>query len=165
MGGMIAAEMACLNPRELDRLVLVGAAGLWIDDHPIPDVFAALPHELAELLFVDADRGMALLTGGADFGDLEALREFFIGNARRLGTAGKLLFPVPSRRVTKRLYRISAETLVLWGAQDRLMPPVYAERWGALIRQARVSVLDGAGHMLPYEAPERFADAVVGFLG
>src|SRR5439155_21486325 len=35
MGGMIAAEMACLAPRDLDKLALVAAAGLWMDEHPI----------------------------------------------------------------------------------------------------------------------------------
>ena len=47
MGGMIAAEMACLAPHDLGRLVLVSAAGLWLDDQPIPDIFAALPFEIA----------------------------------------------------------------------------------------------------------------------
>ena len=48
MGGMIAAEMACLAPRDLGKLVLASAAGLWMDEHPIPDVFALLPFELVE---------------------------------------------------------------------------------------------------------------------
>src|SRR6185295_7383216 len=43
MGGMIAAEMACLAPRDLGKLVLVAAPGLWIDTHPIPDL---LPRQL-----------------------------------------------------------------------------------------------------------------------
>src|SRR6185369_12357074 len=43
MGGMIAAEMAAIAPGDLDRLVLVAAAGLWIEAHPIPDIFAMLP--------------------------------------------------------------------------------------------------------------------------
>ena len=53
MGGMIAAEMACVAPRDLDKLVLVGAAGLWMDECPIPDIFAMLPHQIAEALFAD----------------------------------------------------------------------------------------------------------------
>ena len=165
MGGMIAAEMACIAPRDLARLVLVDAAGLWIDEHPIPDLFALLPHEFAELLFHDPGRGAALLTGGVDFSDMEALKEFYIGNARRMGMAGKILFPIPNRRVSRRLYRLRAETLVLWGASDRLIPPVYAERWGKLIPRARVVTIGAAGHMLPYEAPDAVVSAVGEFLG
>jgi pimeloyl-ACP methyl ester carboxylesterase len=164
MGGMIAAEMACLAPRALDKLVLVSAAGLWIDEHPIPDVFAMLPFELAEHLFQDPARGTALLTGGVDFDDLEALKTFYILNARRLATAGKLLFPIPNRRVAKRLYRVTAETLVLWGDADRLIPPIYAERWASLIARASVARIPDAGHMLPWERPDEFAAAIERFL-
>jgi pimeloyl-ACP methyl ester carboxylesterase len=165
MGGMIAAEMACIAPHDLARLVLVNASGLWIDEHPIPDLFALLPHEFAELLFRDPVRGETLLTGGVDFNDMEALKEFYVANARRLAMAGKILFPVPNRGVSRRLYRLRAETLVLWGASDRLIPAVYAERWRALIPKAEVAMIGEAGHMLPYEAPEEFASTVGQFLG
>jgi pimeloyl-ACP methyl ester carboxylesterase len=165
MGGMIAAEMACLAPRDLGKLVLVGAAGLWMDEHPIPDIFAQLPHQIAELLFADPQKGQALLTGGADLSDLEALKEFYLASQRRLAMAGKILFPIPNRRLSKRLYRLVAETLVVWGVADRLIVPAYAERWKALITAARVVTIDGAGHMLPYEQPEAFVQAVASFLG
>jgi pimeloyl-ACP methyl ester carboxylesterase len=164
MGGMIAAEMACLAPRDLSRLVLAAPAGLWLDAHPIPDIFAMLPHEIAEVLFVDPARGAALLTGGADLADIEALKDFYIITQRRLAMAGKILFPIPNRRLSKRLYRLTAPTLVLWGAGDRLIPPAYAAPWKSLITDARVQTIEGAGHMLPWEQPEAFVDAVVTFL-
>jgi pimeloyl-ACP methyl ester carboxylesterase len=165
MGGMIAAEMACLAPRDLGKLVLASPAGLWLDEHPIPDIFALLPYELAELLFQDPERGQALLTGGADLADLEALKEFYLGSQRRLAMAGKILFPIPNRRLAKRLYRLAAETLLVWGSADRLIVPAYASRWQALIPGARLAMLDGAGHMLPYEQPEAFVRTVAAFLG
>jgi pimeloyl-ACP methyl ester carboxylesterase len=165
MGGMIAAEMACVAPGDLGKLALVGAAGLWIDEHPIPDLFTLMPFEFAQLLFHDEAQGTALLTGGVDFNDMEALKTFYIANSRRMAMAGKLLFPVPNRRVSKRLYRLAAPTLVLWGAHDKLMPPVYADRWKALIPHASIVTIDGAGHMLPYEQPDAFVAALTRFLG
>jgi pimeloyl-ACP methyl ester carboxylesterase len=164
MGGMIAAEMACLAPQGLDRLVLASAAGLWLDTLPIPDIFAALPYEIPGLLFADPAKGAALLTGGLDLNDLDALKDFYIGNARRMSMAGKILFPIPNRRLSKRLYRLTAPTLVLWGAEDRLMPPPYAARWGELLPRAIIEIIPEAGHMLPYERPEAFAIAVSRFL-
>jgi pimeloyl-ACP methyl ester carboxylesterase len=164
MGGMIAAEMACLAPREVGKLVLAAPAGLWLDAHPIPDIFALLPYQLAEVLFHDPAQGQALLTGGADLADMEALREFYIASQRRLGVAGKILFPIPNRRLSKRLYRLAADTLLVWGAADRLIVPAYAAHWQALIPRARVAMIDGAGHMLPYEQPDAFARAVDTFL-
>jgi pimeloyl-ACP methyl ester carboxylesterase len=164
IGGMIAAEMACLAPEALSKLVLIDAFGLWLDEQPIPDIFAFLPFEFGEYLFFDADQASSLLAGGTDLADLETLREFFVGNARRLGTAGKILFPIPNRRLSKRLYRLVTDTLVVWGEQDRLMPPVYASRWADLLPRGRVVCVPKAGHMLPYEQPAALAREVDAFL-
>ena len=165
MGGMIAAEMACLAAHDVAKLVLASATGLWLDAHPIPDLFALQPHEFAETLFHDAGRGATLLTAGVDAGDRDAVREFYIAHSRRLAMAGKILFPIPNRGVAKRLYRVRAETLVVWGGADRFMPPPYAERWAALIAGAKVETIADAGHMVPYEQPDAFVLAVRGFLG
>jgi pimeloyl-ACP methyl ester carboxylesterase len=165
MGGMIAAEMACLNPEGLGRLALVCPAGLWIDEHPIPDLFAMLPFEFAKVLFHDPKKGEQVLTQGLDFGDMGALQEFLVGNARRLGTAGKILFPIPNRRVAKRLYRQTADTLVVWGSQDQFIPKVYADRWQELLPSSELVLVEDAGHMAPYEQPEVVSEAIAKFLG
>jgi pimeloyl-ACP methyl ester carboxylesterase len=165
MGGMIAAEMACVAPRDVGKLVLVAPAGLWMDAHPIPDIFAMLPFQIAEALFADPQMGQALLTGGADLSDIEALREYYIASQRRLAMAGKILFPIPNRRLSKRLYRLTAETLLVWGASDKLIIPAYAKHWQKLVPAARVEMIEGAGHMVPYEQPEAFVQAVQKFLG
>jgi pimeloyl-ACP methyl ester carboxylesterase len=164
IGGMIAAEMACLAPTGIDRLVLVDPYGLWLDESPIPDVFALLPYEFGEYLFHNPQRAAALLAGATDLADPESLRQFFIDNARRLGTAGKILFPIPNRRLSKRLYRVSTDALVVWAEQDRLIPPVYASRWQALLPRSHSLRVADAGHMLPYEQPRPLADAVLTFL-
>lgn len=164
MGGMIAAEMACLCPERVPKLALVAPAGLWMDEHPIVDIFATLPHQLPELLFHDAEKGAALLTGGSDFSDPDALVEFFVGNARRLGTAGKMLFPIPNRRLSDRLYRLRAETLLVWGESDRLIPPLYADRWQELLGKSSLVTVPEAGHAAPLEQPDAVAAAVAEFL-
>jgi pimeloyl-ACP methyl ester carboxylesterase len=96
---------------------------------------------------------------------MEVFKEFYLAQQRRLAMAGKILFPIPNRRVSKRLYRVTAKTLVLWGGADRLIVPAYAERWGRLIPGAQVEVVPDAGHMLPYEQPDAFVAAVSRFLG
>lgn len=165
MGGMIAAEMACLAPNDLAKLVLVAPAGLWVPERPIPDIFSFLPHEFAQYLFHDRAQGEALLTGGLDMKNVEAMAEFYIANSKRLSMAGKILFPIPNRQLAKRLYRLTAPTLLVWGASDILIPPVYAERWKAKIPHASLVMIDKAGHMPPYEQPEAFVAAVAKFLG
>jgi pimeloyl-ACP methyl ester carboxylesterase len=165
MGGMIAAEMAALAPHAVDRLVLVSSAGLWLDAHPVPDIFAMLPFELAEVLFADPAVGEKILTGGLDFDDDSALTTLMVARARQLGMAGKILFPVPNRRLSKRLYRIANPTLLVWGAEDRLVPPVYGEAFEAALDDARLVLVDDAGHMITVEQPAALADEIAAFLG
>jgi pimeloyl-ACP methyl ester carboxylesterase len=165
MGGMIAAEMASVAPRDLGKLVLVAAAGLWLDAHPIPDLFAFQLHDFAQMLFHDPVRGAAQLTAGIDASNPDAVKQFYIAHSRRLAMAGKILFPIPNRGVAKRLYRVRAETLVLWGEGDRMVPPVYAERWASLMPGAKVAMIPDAGHMVPWEQPDRFVSEVSTFLG
>lgn len=165
MGGMIAAEMACIANRSLAKLALVAPAGLWLDAHPIPDMFSMLPFELVAALFADPKNGEKFLTGGIDFGNPQALQQFLVTNARRLGTAGKILFPIPNRRLSKRLYRLTAPTLLVWGGADKLIPPPYAERWQKLVPHAQLQMIEGGAHMVPYEQPERVAAELLRFLG
>jgi pimeloyl-ACP methyl ester carboxylesterase len=59
-----------------------------------------------------------------------------------------------------RLRRITAPTLVVAGAQDGLVPPVYAETFAAEIPDARLEVIDDAAHWLPFEKPAELAALV-----
>lgn len=160
MGGMIAAEMACVARNDLSRLVLLSPLGLWDDTQPIPDLFAMLPFEMAETMFHDAALGEKLLTGGTGFKDNDALASFMVAKARRLGTAGKILFPIPNRRLSKRLHRIGAPTLLVWGEQDRFVDPSYGSRWSDAIVGSALRTVPNAGHMLHLEQPEATAQVV-----
>ncbi|RYF96983.1 MAG: alpha/beta fold hydrolase, partial [Caulobacteraceae bacterium] len=126
MGGMIAAEMAAVAPNDVSRLVLICPAGLWDDDHPIADIFSLLPFEMPQILFHDAVAGAAMMTAGRNVEDPNFLQTYLVNNARQLGMAGRILFPIPERGLVNRLYRIKAKTVIVWGDSDRLVPPFYA---------------------------------------
>ncbi|HTT75393.1 MAG TPA: alpha/beta hydrolase [Candidatus Binataceae bacterium] len=163
MGGMLAAEVAALDTRRAKRLVLVGAAGFWIDAHPIPDVFATDLSELGGYLFHDPASPFAkmFLTVPED---LQQLADMYVERVKRFSSASKFLWPIPDRGLKKRAYRISAPTLLVWGESDRLVPPVYADEFTSRIRNTRIEMIKQAGHMLPYEQPEAFVKAVRKFL-
>jgi pimeloyl-ACP methyl ester carboxylesterase len=55
--------------------------------------------------------------------------------------------------------------LILWGAQDRLVPAAHAHAYAASLPDARVVVLPGAGHYPWLETPDRFAEEIERFLG
>ncbi|HEY1448009.1 MAG TPA: alpha/beta fold hydrolase [Caulobacteraceae bacterium] len=160
MGGMIAAEMAAIAPNDFSRLALVAPAGLWLEDHPIPDMFTVLPYAMPGYLFHDPEAGTKLMTAGLNFDDPEFLKAYLIRNARQMGMAGKILFPVPERGLADRLYRIRARTVIVWGESDRLIPPVYGPAFEAGICGARLVRIPEAGHMVTIEKPAEVAAAV-----
>ena len=160
MGGMIAAEMAAIARTEIARLCLLAPAGLWIDEHPVVDIFTRLPYELPGLLFHDAEAGQKLLASGGNMDDPEFLKQFLVMNARRLGMAGKLLFPIPDRGLGQRLYRLTADTLIVWGAEDVLIPPVYGDAFKKAISYAKLVKVSGAGHAVGQEKPQAVLEAI-----
>ena len=151
MGGMIAAEMAALDNHRFSRLALIAPAGLWLDDHPIPDIFSLVPYEYPPLLFHDVESGAKLMTAGTAFDNPEWLKGFLIANARQLGMAGKILFPIPERGLAQRLYRVRARTLLVWGDGDRLIPPAYAQAFKKAVAGAELVSIPEAGHMAIWE--------------
>ena len=164
MGGMIAAEMAAVARTEVSKLCLLAPAGLWLDDHPVVDIFSRLPYELPALLFHDVDAGKKLLTAGAgNMDDPEFLKQFLVMNARRLGMAGKILFPIPDRGLAQRLYRISAKTLIVWGQEDALIPAVYGDAFNRAIAKSKLVKIAEAGHAVGQEKPEAVLKAIQAF--
>ena len=161
MGGMIAAEMAAVAPHDVSRLALICPAGLWLDEHPIPDLFATLPYQMPQLLFHDVEAGTRLLTAGLSLRDPEFLKTYLVTNARQLGMAGKILFPIPDRGLGQRLYRIKAKTVLIWGDSDRVIPPVYGRAFKKGIAGAELVSIAQAGHMVTLEKPEQVAQAIV----
>jgi pimeloyl-ACP methyl ester carboxylesterase len=160
MGGMIAAEMAAIAPGDVGRLALIAPAGLWLEEHPLPDIFTLLPYEMPAWLFHDPEAGAKLLTAGLRIDDPDFLKSYLVRNARQMGMAGKLLFPIPDRGLAQRLYRIAADTVIVWGESDRLIPPIYGEAFRRAIPRARLVTTPRAGHMVILENPAAVVEAV-----
>jgi pimeloyl-ACP methyl ester carboxylesterase len=60
--------------------------------------------------------------------------------------------------------RVTAPTLLIWGARDRLLPVELAADWQRAIPQARLEVIEGAAHVPMVEEPSVFAERLLDFL-
>ncbi len=160
LGGMIAAEMAAVCPNDVDKLCLIAAAGLWLDAHPVPDIFTLLPREFPEYMFHDVEAGRAMMTSNLNINDPAFLIPFLVNNARQLGMAGKFLFPIPERGLKDRIHRIKAKTVLVWGANDKLFPAPYAHAYKDSIRGSELVIIPEAGHMVPLEKAEATLAAI-----
>jgi pimeloyl-ACP methyl ester carboxylesterase len=163
LGGMIAAEVAAIAPDVASKLVLIAPVGLWLDDHPVLDFFAATPEEWAAAVFHDPGSAIAKEMMAVP-SDPEAQLEAMLERTKNLSAAGKFLWPIPDKGLKKRIHRITAPTLLLWGTSDRLVPPIYGEAFLKRLQRARLSLFSGASHMLPFEKDDAFVEVVTDFL-
>ena len=60
LGGMLAAELAAVQPERFTKVVLIGSLGLWDQDNPVLDFFSVPPAEFAEAMYVDQKSEAAL---------------------------------------------------------------------------------------------------------
>lgn len=160
LGGMFAAELAAIAPQLVNRLVLVNAYGLWLDDEPTLDPFGA-----ADQVKAAKWHGTPPKAEPTNFvpveGDPHAAILFA---AQNLGSATKFMWPIADRGLRRRLPLIDAPTLVVHGTSDGLLPLSYAEEFVRLIPQASLAPIEAAGHYPMVEQEDAFVSAVTTFL-
>ncbi len=162
-GGMVAAELAAMLRHRASKLVLVSPLGLWRDDAPSADVVILPADELPAVLWRDPASGIARAWAALPENDDENVAAQ-IESVQRRAAMAKFVWPIPDKGLKKRLPRVAAPTLVLWGDADRANPVVYAEEWQRRIKAAALRLLPG-GHMVLHEAPDAAAATVTEFLG
>jgi pimeloyl-ACP methyl ester carboxylesterase len=162
-GGMVACEVAAYAPERVSKLVLLAPLGLWRDDLPVRNPMIVSQDELRRLLFADPDGEAA----GRFFGlpeEQEARVEAQVDFTWSQACTGKFVWPIPDRGLRKHIHRVGAPTLVVWGRQDGVIAPAYADEFARRIRGARVELIDRAGHLPHLEQSEAVARLVREFL-
>jgi pimeloyl-ACP methyl ester carboxylesterase len=161
-GGWIAAEVAVHSPHLIGSLTLLSAAGLRLPDHPVGDVFLMSPAKLAAALFHDPPPEPPVDPSPGAAPDLDAIIA-----AYREATSLARFSWVPylsDPKLERRLGRITAPTLVVAPADDRLIPVAHARRYAALIGGADYAEVAECGHAMHVERPAEFAALVASFL-
>jgi pimeloyl-ACP methyl ester carboxylesterase len=163
LGGWIGADLATIEPARITRLVLIGAAGLRVEDSGQPDEFAMDPVASIEAVYAGADARRAATERFASLESDPAAMERYLRN--RITTAHLAWNPYfHDPKLVHRLHRITAPTLVVWGSDDGLVPLAHGHRWTELIDGSRLEVIDGAGHLPQVEQADRFLEVVRPFL-
>lgn len=167
MGGMVAQELAIRHPQLVDRLILLSTRPpaphhiLPARDAVEPVLVGPAPGEsLADYLravwSLQCGRGFA--ERHPDFID-ELVGQITERPTPRAGLFNQLR-AITAWSGSARLASISAPTVVVHGADDRLMPIGNGIRLARLIPEARYVELAGVGHMTPLEAPHAVAEVL-----
>ena len=161
VGGALCAEVAAFSHASVRRLVLIAPFGLFDADEPVADPWAQRPSELPALLSTQPEALAAFLEAPKDADAVE----WQVLLTRASEAAARLLWPTADRGLHKRLHRIVAPTLLLWGSDDRVVPATYAKRFaGAVSGWSEIRSIEGAGHMAEIDRPRAVAEAILGFL-
>lgn len=167
LGGMIAQELALMAPERVDRLVLVCTTPGGEVAYPLPEPTQRL---IAEMAGMEPRAGLERAVRNALSPDApEELVERIL--AHRLASppdpAGwqAQAAAATAHDAGDRLTGITAPTLILHGTEDVVVDPRNAAVLAQHLPDAEVALVEDAGHLLCWEAPERFLAHVTAFLG
>jgi pimeloyl-ACP methyl ester carboxylesterase len=161
VGGSLAAETAAIWPGSVRRLALIAPWGLFEDADPMTDPWAQRAPDVPGLLCADPARWEALKAEPEG----QNSPEWPIEQVRAAEAAARIFWPLGNTKLEKRLKLITAPTLLLWGAHDRIMPRSYAGRFAAGIAgPSEIRIIPGAGHLAELDKPDEVAAAILEWL-
>jgi pimeloyl-ACP methyl ester carboxylesterase len=158
-GGWIAAEMATMAPRAFRRLVLVGAMGLRPERGEIADQ--------ALLSYIDyARQGFAEPSAfERHFGaepSTSQLEQWDLNREMTFRIAWKPYMYNPT--LGHLLGGVATPALIVWGREDRIVPLECGEQYLKALPDARLQIVEAAGHFVEMEKPAQLAQLVTEFI-
>jgi pimeloyl-ACP methyl ester carboxylesterase len=159
LGGWIACEVAVRDTAALASLTLVAPVGLRSKSVRPFDVFLESPEASLRAAYHDqayVERVLALPVSEEQF-DTDLRNRFATA---RVGWQPRLFDP----HLHKWLHRIDVPALVLWGADDRLVPVAHSSEFTSRIPGAREAIIPDCGHVPQVEREDAFVEHLTAFL-
>jgi pimeloyl-ACP methyl ester carboxylesterase len=167
MGGMIAQELALAQPGRVRTLTLgctyCGGEGSSLTG---PEVLSPLVDAM-----LSGDRERALRAGFEINVSAEMAKDDALW-ARHQAIASERAVAVPvvmaqleacmAHDTSARLPGLTMPTLIIHGTDDQLLPVRNGRLIASRIRDSRLEILDGVGHLFFWEQPDRSAELVHG---
>jgi pimeloyl-ACP methyl ester carboxylesterase len=174
MGGEVALNFALQNAGRVTGLILIDSAGVVV-----PGAGSLAP---GYLLIPGVGRVLMALALTSNKLVREGLEKSFYDDAlvtdervayyhRPLKTRGGQLAALRARTqwsmfpVEPDLNKIAAPTLIIWGAQDELIPLAAGRKMSSLIKGSKLSIFENCGHLPQEEMPARVVEELTRFIG
>jgi len=164
LGGQISAEYASSHSQEIEKLILVSPSGMMKQSTPALDAYimaALYPNEIS------AKNAFELMEGSGKHVE-DQIVDGFIERMRlpnaKLAFMSTVLGLKNSVLITSKLQSISIPTLIVWGADDPVIPINHADDFVSAIQDCRFYRMDGCGHTPYVQDPHTFASKVLEFL-
>jgi pimeloyl-ACP methyl ester carboxylesterase len=179
-GGGVAMQFAYQFPSRCERLVLVGSGGLGRDVSPLlrvlafPGVEFLYPVIFASVLR-DAGRGVLGALGRIGLRPSVYVDQVWQSYESLTDPETRAAFARTLRSVVDVTgQRVSAHdrlalareipTLIVWGANDAIIPSTHAADAAAALPNSRVEIFERVGHFPHCEDPDRFVRVLIDFI-
>jgi 3-oxoadipate enol-lactonase len=169
LGGMVAQELAITHPERVDRLVLACTTPGWPAGYPMPAASVRLMTGARGMtpgvaLRRHTENALSARTVQHQPELVDRLVEF--QRSRPADTRALSAQATAGARYAghRRQARIQARTLVLHGGADTVVDPRNGQLLADRIPDARLVIFPELGHLLFWENPDGFSDAVTSFL-
>ncbi|MFN2512156.1 MAG: alpha/beta fold hydrolase [Pyrinomonadaceae bacterium] len=174
MGGEVALNVALASPQRVAGLILIGSGGVEVKGGgSLAPAYVRLPF-IGRTLTALALTSDKLVREGLEksfFDDAKVTAERVAYYYRPLRTRGGQLAALRARTqadqfpVEQDLGRVNARTLIIWGAEDALIPLAAGRTMNSLIKNSKLVIFEKCGHLPQEEMPERVLDEVTAFIG
>ena len=173
MGGEVALNFAVRNPERVAGLVLMDSSGVKVEGtSSLAPSYLLIP-VVGRLLIALTLRSDKLVREGLEksFYDRSKITdERVAAYYRPLQTRGGQLAALRARTqaaqfpVEPDVGRINARTLIIWGAEDALIPQAAGRTMNSLIKGSKLLVIEKCGHLPQEELPQRVVLEITGFI-
>jgi pimeloyl-ACP methyl ester carboxylesterase len=162
IGGWLAAEMAVMSPQSIDKLVLVGAAGIQPQQAEITDIFLHGLEGTRQQTYFDPKQ---IPEYEELFGQKPSKEEREI-RAKNQETVVRYCWKpyMYDRSLPSLLPRLSIPSLIVWGRDDQIVPLECGERYQQTLAGSRLEIIPECGNCPPLEKPDVFSQLVGDFL-
>ena len=172
LGGLLAMRAALRAPGQVDALIMLASSPCFVrrpgwQSAMLPSLLEAFSAELQQDYARTLNRFLSLQVHGSEHAGavLKALRSTLLAHgephAAGLSAGLELLHTTDLRG---ELGGIACRTLLLMGERDTLVPQGAGSGTAALLSDADLSVIEGAGHAPFLAAPQVVAEKIINFV-
>ncbi|WP_353073787.1 alpha/beta fold hydrolase [Tunturiibacter gelidoferens] len=159
MGGWVVMKLALDHPEMVDRLMVYDSAGLYFPATFGPELFTPSdPAGVRKLIAILTPKPRVIPDFAAEAMVRKLQANAWVVNrstASMIGGRDLLDF---------RLHNISQPMLIVWGAQDELIPLASGEAIHKSVPQSVLDIVEGCGHLAPAECAKPVVEGTVEFL-
>lgn len=164
-GGRVGIKLASENPNLVKKLVLTGVPGFRVESklrRSLFQIIAKIGRTILLLPFWPSKYTLNSSCSGSGLGHYMKKLLYKLAGVQDYnkteGVMRETFKKIISQDLRESMRKITSQTLLVWGGEDRIVPVKIAKKIGQLIPDSQLFVVADFGHDLPYRNPDVFVE-------